>query len=54
MKRAKYKAAPNLRGKTIEKFAAANIAPGAAIESDTFQSYRKPLQEKINIKKDLL
>ena len=42
----KLRVVPNLRGKTIGKFATENIVCGAVIESDAFQSYRKPLEEK--------
>jgi len=45
-KHLKMKVVPNLKGKTIGKFAAENIALGALIESDAFHSYRKPLEEK--------
>lgn len=42
----KFRVVPNLRGKTIGKFAVENIAQGAVIQSDAFRSYRKPLEEK--------
>jgi transposase-like protein len=42
----KMQVVQNLRGKTIGKFASANITSGSRIRSDSFRSYRKPLAEK--------
>jgi len=44
----KMKVVPNLKGKTIGKFAAAAIAEGTQIQTDAYSSYRKPLAEKYN------
>ena len=41
---AKMQVVPNLKGKTIA--ASGSIAEGAAVQSDAFYSYRKPLAEK--------
>lgn len=37
---------PNLKGITIGKFARQNIVEGAAIETDGYNSHRKPLTDK--------
>jgi len=37
---------PNLKGKTIGKFADENFVEGARVETDALRSYRKPLAEK--------
>lgn len=42
----KMQVVPDLKGKTIGKFAAQNIAVGTIINSDAYYSYRKPLAEK--------
>lgn len=43
---AKMQVVPNLKGKTIGKFAQNAIAEGSVVESDAYHSYRKPLSEK--------
>lgn len=42
----KMQVIPNLRGKTIGKFAGAHIAEGSTIETGAYSSYRKPLRER--------
>jgi len=42
----KMRVVPNLKGKTIGKFAAEAIAEKAQIHTDAYRSYRKPLAEK--------
>ena len=37
---------PNLKGKTIGRFAQSNINEHSTIQTDTYHSYRKPLSEK--------
>lgn len=37
---------PNLKGKTIKKFAEKNFIEGALVETDACRSYRKALEEK--------
>ena len=37
---------PNLKGKTIKKFAEKNFVEGAQVETDACRSYRKALEEK--------
>ena len=44
----KMKVIPNLKGKTIGKFAAEAIAEKSNIYTDAYRSYRKPLAEKYN------
>jgi len=44
----KMKVVPNLKGKTIGKFAAGAIAEKSRIQTDAYSSYRKPLAEKYN------
>jgi transposase-like protein len=44
----KMRVVPNLKGKTIGKFAKTAIAEGATIETDAYNSYRKPLSGKFN------
>lgn len=44
---AKMQVVPNLKGKTIAKFAKSSIAEGSAVQSDAYRSYRKPLTEKL-------
>jgi len=44
----KRKVVPNLKGKTIGKFAASAIAEKSRIQTDAYSSYRKPLAEKYN------
>jgi len=43
---AKMQVVPNLKGKTIAKFAKCSIVEGSAVQSDAYRSYRKPLTEK--------
>lgn len=43
---AKMQVVPNLKGKTIAKFAKCSIAEGSVVQSDAYRSYRKPLSEK--------
>jgi len=42
----KIQVVPNLKGKTVGKFAAATIREKATIETDAYRSYRKPLSER--------
>ena len=42
----KMQVVPNLKGKTIGKFAKCSITEGAIVQSDAYHSYRKPLAEK--------
>jgi transposase-like protein len=42
----KLLAVPDLKGKTIKKFARENFVAGAKVETDACRSYRKPLEEK--------
>ena len=42
----KMQVVPNLKGKTIGKFAKYSITEGAVVQSDAYRSYRKPLAEK--------
>ena len=42
----KMQVVPNLKGKTIGKFAKCSITEGAIVQSDAYRSYRKPLAEK--------
>ena len=44
----KLRVVPNLKGKTVGKFAQESIAAGATIETDACHSYRKALSEKYN------
>jgi len=39
----KMQVVPNLKGKTVEKFANKHISKGSKIQSDAYRSYRKPL-----------
>ena len=41
----KMQVVPNLKGKTIGKFAKCSITEGAVVQSDAYRSYRKPLAE---------
>lgn len=41
----KMQVVPNLKGKTISKFAEKNIVYGSTVQSDAYRSYRKPLAE---------
>ena len=43
---AKMQVVPNLKGKTIAKFAEHSIVQGAVVQSDAYRSFRKPLAEK--------
>ena len=45
-KYAKMQVVPDLKGKTIGKFAKACIEEGSSVETDAYRSYRKPLAEK--------
>ena len=42
----KMQVVPDLKGKTISKFATQNIEAGTIINSDAYYSYRKPLAEE--------
>jgi len=42
----KMQVVPNLKGKTIGKFAKCSITEGAVVQSDAYRSYRMPLAEK--------
>jgi transposase-like protein len=42
----KMQVIPNLKGKTIGKYAGKMIENGTVIQSDAYHSYRKPLEEK--------
>jgi len=44
----KLRVVPNLKGKTVGKFAQESIAAGATIQTDACRSYRKALSEKYN------
>jgi len=44
----KLRVVPNLKGKTVGKFAVSAIAEGSTIETDALRSYRKALGEKYN------
>jgi len=44
----KLRVVPNLKGRTVGKFAASAIAEGSTIETDALRSYRKALGEKYN------
>jgi transposase-like protein len=43
---AKMQVVPNLKGKTISKFAKGCIDEGSVVQTDAYRSYRKPLAEK--------
>jgi len=45
-KYAKMQVVPNLKGKTIGKFAKGYIKEGSVVQTDAYRSYRKPLTEK--------
>jgi transposase-like protein len=45
-KYAKMQVVPDLKGKTIGKFAKVCIEEGSSVETDAYRSYRKPLAEK--------
>jgi transposase-like protein len=45
-KYAKMRVVPDLKGKTIAKFTKSCIAEGAAVQSDAYRGFRKPLAEK--------
>lgn len=42
----KMQVVPDLKGKTIAKFAKCSIVEGATVQTDAYHSYRKPLAEK--------
>jgi len=42
----KMQVIPNLKGKTIGKYAGKMIENGTVVQSDAYHSYRKPLEEK--------
>lgn len=42
----KMQVVPDLKGKTIGKFAKANICEQSTIQTDAYRSYRKPLAQK--------